>query len=83
MGTHYGWAALGAGALVVVLTLLERLGALPVDLATVAGAGLLVAAGAAAVGFASAGLDRRRALGGALLSLAPVVVLAGYLAVQS
>ncbi len=73
-------AALLAGVLVVLVTAANQVGLGPRDLALVAGAGLLVAAGAAAVGFASAGRERRTALAGALLGTVPVVVLAGFLA---
>ena len=50
------------------------------DLPTVSGLGLLVTAGAASVGFASRGTDRRRALAGAGLALLPACVLAVRLA---
>lgn len=79
MGPAAARSALLAGALVVVLTLVHQVGLLPADLTVVAAAGLLVVAGAAAVGFASAGADRRTALVGALLAGVPTVVLAGYL----
>ena len=78
MGPTAARGALLAGVLVVLVTLASRLGG-PSD-ALVAGGGLLVSAGAAAVGFASAGSDRRTALLGALLGLVPAVVLAGRLA---
>ncbi len=80
MGAPAARAALLAGVLVVLVTVAHQVGLGPRDLALVAGAGLLVAAGAAAVGFASTGPDRRTALAGALLAVVPAVVLAGYLA---
>ena len=80
MGPTAARAALLAGVLVVLLTVASQVGVGPEDFALVAGAGLLVAAGAAAVGFASTGSDRRTALLGALLGAVPAVVLAGYLA---
>jgi len=80
MGPVAARLALGAGAVVLLLTALSQLTGLgPAD-ATVAGGGLLVTAGAGAVGFASRGRDRRLALAGAALGLVPAVVLAGYLA---
>lgn len=79
MGPAAARGALLAGLLVVLLAAVRLLGAGPSD-ALVAGGGLVVSAGAAAVGFASAGPDRRTALTGALLGLLPVVVLAGRLA---
>lgn len=83
MGPAYGWTALGAGALVALFTLATQIGFGAGDFAAVAGTGLLVSAGAAAVGFASSGVDRRRALGGALLGLVPVALLAWYLATSN
>ena len=78
MGPTAARVAALAGVLVVLVTLASWFGG-PSD-ALVAGGGLLVSAGAAAVGFASAGTDRRTALLGALLGLVPAVVLAGRLA---
>ena len=78
MGPTAARGALLAGVLVVLVTVAALVGG-PSD-ALVAGGGLLVSAGAAAVGFASAGSDRRTALLGALLGLLPAVVLAGRLA---
>ena len=80
MGPTAARGALLAGLLVLVATVAHQLGLGPRDLTVVAGTGLLVTAGAAAVGFASAGTDRRTALLGALLGLVPAVVLAGSLA---
>ena len=80
MGPAAARAALLAGVLVVLLTVASQVGLGPGDFALVAGLGLLVTAGAAAVGFASAGTDRRTALLGSLLGLVPAVVLAGLLA---
>lgn len=82
MGPTAARGALLAGVLVVLLTLASQAGLGPGDFALVAGVGLLVSAGAAAVGFASAGTDRRTALAGALLGLVPAVALAGFLAVS-
>ncbi len=82
MGPTAARGALLAGVLVVLVTVANQVGLGPSDLALVAGTGLLVCAGAAAVGFASAGTDRRTALVGALLGAVPAVVLAGYLAVS-
>ena len=79
MGARAARTALLAGLAVLLLTLLGQVGRGPSD-AAVAGVGLLVSAGAAAVGFASAGDDRRTALTGALLGLVPVVLLALLLA---
>lgn len=80
MGSGAGWAALAAGVLAVLLALASLVGLGPDDAAAVAGAGLLVTAGAASVAFASAGTDRRRALAGAGLGLVPALVLAVRLA---
>ena len=80
MGPTAARGALLGGVLVVLATLVHQVGLLPADLTVLAGAGLLVAAGAAAVGFASGGADRRTALLGALLATVPLVLLAGYLA---
>lgn len=74
--------ALGGGVLVVLVTVLSQVGYGPADFAAVAGLGLLVTAGAAAVGFASSGTDRQVALVGGLLALVPVLLLAYYLAVS-
>ena len=76
MGPTAARGALLAGVLVAAVGLL---GVGPSD-ALLAGAGLLVSAGAAAVGFASAAQDRRTALVGALLGCVPALVLAGRLA---
>ena len=78
MGPTAARGAVLAGVLVVLVMLVSWSGG-PSD-TLVAGGGLLVSAGAAAVGFASAGSDRRTALLGALLGLVPAVVLAGRLA---
>ena len=80
MGPPAARGALLAGVAVLLLTLGHQVGLVPADLTGVAGAGLLVAAGAAAVGFASGGTDRRTALLGAALSAVPAVLLAAYLA---
>lgn len=82
VGEVAGWSALGAGVLVVLWTAAAQLGLGPADFATVAAGGLLVTAGASAVGFASRGTDRRRALAGAALALLPVLLLTYYLAVS-
>ena len=74
MGPAAARSALLAGVAVVLATVAGLLGLGPSD-ALLAGAGLLVTAGAAAVGFASAGDDRRAALLGALLGLVPAVAL--------
>lgn len=74
MGPAAARSALLAGVAVVLATVAGLLGVGPSD-ALLAGAGLLVTAGAAAVGFASAGTDRRDALLGALLGLVPAVAL--------
>lgn len=79
MGPGAGTASLVAGVLVVLWTIASRAGVAG-DLTLVAGAGLLVCAGAASVAFASRGPVRMQALGGAALSLVPSLVLAGYLA---
>ena len=79
MGPTAARSALLAGVGVALAALVHQLGLVPTDLTAVAGAGLLVAAGAAAVGFASSGTDRRTALLGAVLAAVPAVLLAGYL----
>ena len=78
MGPTAARGALLGGVLVVVVLVATRFGG-PSD-ALVAGGGLLVSAGAAAVGFASGGTDRRTALLGALLGLVPAAVLGVRLA---
>ena len=74
MGPAAARSALLAGVAVVLATIAGLLGVGPSD-ALLAGIGLLVTAGAAAVGFASAGDVRRDALVGALLGLVPAVAL--------
>ncbi len=80
MGRTAARSALLAGVLVLLVTLAQQVRLGPTDLTVVACAGLLVAAGAAAVGFASGGTDRRTALLGAGLAAVPALLLAGYLA---
>jgi hypothetical protein len=79
MGPPAARGALLAGVLVLLVAVVGLLGRGPSD-ALLAGAGLVVSAGAAAVGFASTGQDRRTALAGALLGCLPALVLAGRLA---